>query len=512
MTTLAVELRDVFRIHLSHGSGAVALQGLTLAVREGERCVVLGPSGSGKSTLLRIAAGFEQPSAGIARTLGVDLGGLSERRAAAFRARHLGFLDQHYARSLSPALTCGENVALPLRLLGATAAEGRRRAVELLGRVGLDTRADDLPEQLSGGEQQRVAACAALAHRPAILFADEPAGELDAATAASVYELLAELAADARTTLVVVSHDPGAADLADRVVHIRDGRVSSEAAGGEARLVVGRGGWVRLPVDARRSAGIERHAALHVRETELGLTGDTRPGRPATAREPLPAPGLAQVAIELRDVHKAYGAGGRRQQVLAGFETRLARGRLVALEGRSGSGKTTLLHLVAGLERPDAGSIEVAGHDLNSLDREQLAAYRREHVGWVGQEPGLIPFATALENASLGLEIRDGGRRPEHVPQVHGWLERLGLEDCVERTADRLSAGERQRVAIARALARRPDVLLLDEPTARLDEENALLVAELLVDSARAANAVVVCATHDRAVAERADAVITPSG
>jgi putative ABC transport system ATP-binding protein len=167
-----------------------------------------------------------------------------------------------------------------------------------------------------------------------------------------------------------------------------------------------------------------------------------------------------------------------------------------------------VLHLLAGLERPDEGSIRVAGRELTLLDREELAAHRRDHIGWVGQEPGLLPFATALENATLALEIRDGGRRRDHQPEARAWLERLGLADCVDRIADRLSAGERQRVAIARTLARNPDVLLLDEPTARLDEESAALVADLLVTAARTSNAVVVCATHDRAVSERADRVI----
>jgi putative ABC transport system ATP-binding protein len=120
----------------------------------------------------------------------------------------------------------------------------------------------------------------------------------------------------------------------------------------------------------------------------------------------------------------------------------------------------------------------------------------------------LLPFATALENAVLGLEIRDGERRPEHADRARAWLERLGLADCINRLADRLSAGERQRVAIARALAGEPDVLLLDEPTARLDEDNAALVAGLLVTAARVSGAAVVCATHDPAVAERADTVI----
>jgi ABC-type lipoprotein export system ATPase subunit len=502
-TPLALELRDVFRIHETLEGGAVALQGLSLAVPQGERCVVLGPSGSGKSTLLRIAAGFDRPSAGIARTLDVDLGRLPARRAAAFRAERLGFLDQHYARSLSPELTAAENIELPLRLAGWEAARRRERALELLARVGLEDRANDLPSMLSGGEQQRVAVCGSLVHRPAILFADEPAGELDVKTADFVYALLGELATEEGATLVVVSHDERATDLADRVVHVRDGRISAEALRGEeTKLVVGRGGWVRLPAEARRETGIEERAGWAVREREVGLTGD---GDAAAVPESA-APELAdgEVAVELRGVDKRYGG----RQVLSGFEARLQRGALVALEGRSGSGKTTILHLLAGLERPDAGSVEVAGRELTSLDREELAAHRREHIGWVGQEPGLIPFATALENGVLALEIRDGGRREEHEPEVRAWLARLGLEDCTDRIADRLSAGERQRVAIARALARRPDVLLLDEPTARLDEASAALVADLLVTAARISNAAVVCATHDRAVAERADTVM----
>jgi ABC-type lipoprotein export system ATPase subunit len=508
---LALELRDVFRVHRveGRGAGAVALQGLTLAVREGERCVVLGPSGSGKSTLLRIAAGLDRPSAGIARTLGADLGALSSRRAAAFRSRHLGFLDQHYARSLSPALTCAENIELPLRLAGRPSRERRRRAIELLEHVGLEDRADDTTDRLSGGEQQRVAACAALAHRPAILFADEPAGELDAATADVVYALLVELAGRDGATLVIVSHDQRATELADRVVHVRDGRVSGEVRHGEGlRLVVGRGGWVRLPPEARGAAGIGSHASWLVREREVALSGDVVQDRPPPSGEASTQTGNEFVA-RLSAVHKAYGDGARRRRVLVDFEVGLPRGVLVAVEGRSGSGKTTLLHLLAGLERPDAGSVEVAGRELTMLDREELAAHRREHIGWVGQEPGLIPFATSLENATLALEIRDRGRRAQHAPEARAWLESFGLADCIDRRADLLSAGERQRVAIARALARRPEVLLLDEPTARLDEETGVLVGDLLVLAARRSGALVVCATHDRAIAARADTVVS---
>ena len=506
--TLALELRDVFRIHADSATGAVALQGLTLSVARGERCVVLGPSGSGKSSLLRIAAGFDRPSAGIARTLGVDVMRLGARRAAAFRSQRLGFLDQHYARALSPALSCADNVALPLALGGVSAHERRRRALALLDDMGLADRADDPPSALSGGEQQRVAACAALAHAPALLLADEPAGELDARTARTVYRLLGELVGTSGTTLVIVSHDEAATELADRVVHVRDGRISGELLrGGSQRLVVGRGGWVRLPESARSEAGIAGRASWRTGEDGLQLSGDGLEAA-ATAPPASEAPVGGEVVCELRGVAKGYGSGAGAHPVLSGFATAFTRGRLVAVEGRSGSGKTTLLHLIAGLERADAGSIVVAGVDLGELDREALAAHRRDHIGWVGQEPGLVPFATALENVLLAQEIHHGGRAPEHEPEARAWLERLGLADCVDRAADRLSAGERQRVAIARALARRPDVLLLDEPTARLDQESAALVAGLLVSAARLSRAAVICATHDVLLTERADDVI----
>ena len=307
--TLALELRDVFRIHADSATGAVALQGMTLSVARGERCVVLGPSGSGKSSLLRIAAGFDRPSAGIARTLGVDVMRLGARRAAAFRSRRLGFLDQHYARALSPALSCADNVALPLALGGVSAHERRRRALELLDVMGLAERADDPPASLSGGEQQRVAACAALAHAPALLLADEPAGELDARTARTVYRLLGELVASSGTTLVIVSHDEAATDLADRVVHVATGVSAARCcAAAPQRLVVGRGGWVRLPESARDEAGIGGLASWRAAEGELQLSGDgLEPA--ATAAPAGEAPVGSETVCELRGVGKHYGTG-----------------------------------------------------------------------------------------------------------------------------------------------------------------------------------------------------------
>ena len=236
--TPAIELSDAFRIYGSGPGATVALQGLDLAVAPGEIVVVLGPSGAGKSTLLRVLAGLERLSAGTARVLGTDL----------------GLLDQHYARSLSADLTCRHSVALQLQLLGAAPAESLATADALLERVGLAARAGERPETLSGGEQQRVAVCAAVAHRPGLLLADEPAGELDAANAEVVYRLLGELVRDGAATALIVSHDAAAASIADRLVYIRDGRIVEEARPG-ARSCGSRAHPFREITSARRAPG-----------------------------------------------------------------------------------------------------------------------------------------------------------------------------------------------------------------------------------------------------------------
>src|SRR5581483_6694527 len=176
--------------------------------------------------------------------------------------------DQHYTRALSPELSARELVAVQLGLRGATGAERLRRADELLERVGLAAKRDRRPAALSGGEQQRVALCAALAHRPRVFLADEPTGELDAATADQVYEVLGELVREHDCTTVIVSHDPESARIADRIIRIRDGRVSEEwARDGDAdAIVVGRGGWLRLPEELLLRAGIGAHATARFHE------------------------------------------------------------------------------------------------------------------------------------------------------------------------------------------------------------------------------------------------------
>ena len=193
MNAPVIELRDVFRIYQTAEGDAAALQGLSLAVADGEVLVVLGPSGSGKSTLLRMLAGLERPSAGVVRVFGEDIGKLSARGLGAYRTSTLGYADQHYARALVPELTARELVGLQLALRGVPRKERDARADELLEQVGLTAKRGSRPRELSGGEQQRVALCAALAHSPRLLLADEPTGELDHANAQLAYGAIAAL-------------------------------------------------------------------------------------------------------------------------------------------------------------------------------------------------------------------------------------------------------------------------------------------------------------------------------
>jgi ABC-type lipoprotein export system ATPase subunit len=505
-----VEIRDLFRVYGSAEGGVAALQGLTMTVQQGELCVVLGPSGSGKSTLLRIVAGFDRPSAGSVTVAGTDVAMLGRWQAAGFRSRSIGYADQHYWRALAGELTARELVGVQLGLAGESRSRREARADELLARVGLESRRDAHPRELSGGEQQRIAICAALAGRPHLLIADEPTGELDAATAREVLDLIAELTREEGGTALVVSHDPASADRADRVVHVRDGRVSDERVAGSAdgAIVVGRGGWLRLPEDLLRSAGIGRHASAHLRGADLVVSASGEDPAVEEPSVPITQTSIAQPSrseaarvtgtqtIEARRVTRRFGDVAP----IEGLDASFTAGTVTAVTGPSGSGKTTLLHLLAGLDLPDEGDVLVDGVSLSSLDRTGRAELRRRSVAFVGQTVGLVPFLGARENAEIALELR--GLPLNAAAEA---IAAVGLEEHAERPVSELSAGQRERAALARALAAKPLAIIADEPTSRLDAANSLALGTLLADVARSFGTTVICATHDPLLIEQAD-------
>lgn len=220
--TAVLAARDLDKRYQLHDQEVVALRGVTLSIESGEYVAIVGPSGSGKSTLLTLLGGLDTPTSGDVEILGTSLGALDDRRLTRLRLERIGFVFQRF--HLLPVLTARENIELPLAEHGVAAAARRARAEELLAYVGLTARANHRATQLSGGEMQRVAIARALANRPAIILADEPTGELDAATGQEILGLFRRLHADG-ATLVVVTHDDQLAAQAGRVIRMLDGQI-----------------------------------------------------------------------------------------------------------------------------------------------------------------------------------------------------------------------------------------------------------------------------------------------
>ena len=253
-----IQCRDMFKIYKRAELEVVALRGLDLDVAAGELIAIIGASGSGKSTLMNILAGLDRPSAGQIQVGSRDLLNITDRDLVMFRRLEVGFVWQATGRNLVPYLTVLDNVELPMAMAGVPASQRRGRSKELLSSLGLEDKAGRLPHQLSGGEQQRVSIGVGLANRPPLLLADEPTGELDTENAQQVFGLLRDLNQTYQVTVVVVTHYAGAAEFVDRVVHIRDGRISTEtyssptfqrpgATTQEEFLVVDRAGRLQLP-------------------------------------------------------------------------------------------------------------------------------------------------------------------------------------------------------------------------------------------------------------------------
>jgi putative ABC transport system ATP-binding protein len=234
MTPL-IELDDLRKVYRTGAGDVLALRDVTLRIDAGEFVSIVGPSGSGKSTLMNVLGFLDRPTGGAYRFEGRDVSRLGRKALAHLRNRKLGFVFQGF--NLLQRQSAVENVALPLVYGGVGPRERRERALELLRTVGLEGRAGHTPNQLSGGQQQRVAIARALVNRPQVLLADEPTGNLDSATGAEILKELRRLNREQGQTIILVTHDPSIAAVAERLVTVRDGQIASDVRAGELRPV-----------------------------------------------------------------------------------------------------------------------------------------------------------------------------------------------------------------------------------------------------------------------------------
>ncbi len=503
---LVVEVTDVFVAYRGGAEPVMALRGADLTLAAGERLLVAGPNGSGKSTLLRVVTGDQPVLAGRVEVGGTAVHAMDDADRRRWRSRALGFVDQHARRNLLPELDVRDNVALQLRLTGTRPAAARARAEETLDRLGLGALARADVRRLSGGEAQRVALCAAVAHGPALVLADEPTGELDEQAAHEVYGLLEAVAADG-TGVILVSHDPRSDAFVDRAVRLRDGRLAEEWTPGRPAItqVADSRGWVRVPSELLPAE--ERPPGWTVAADDGGLRL-----RPVTVAVTTPQTGTRPTAVPVRTAPgrdalvtlTGVEAGWRDRSLFADLDLALRPGSWTALRGPSGSGKSTLLTLVAGLTDPRSGRVEVGGTAWAGLDREARALHRRRWLAYGLQRANLVETMTVAENIALAAAFRG---RPLAEAEVAALADRLGLTAQLGTPAGVLSGGERQRASLARVLVSGAPVLVLDEPTSQQDDVSAARVVAAL-DAATHAGAAVLAASHDPGVLGRADATL----
>ncbi len=429
---MSIALQGIVKVYGSGPSAVAALNGLDLEVADSEICILRGPNGSGKSTLIGILAGELTATAGTLHVSGSN--GLRPR---------IGVVRQF--DNLQPQLSVAEHFQLFGERSGLVSVPAT-----LHGR---------LVRTLTKGERQLVAIALAMSRQPDVLLADEPTGALPHDEALVLYDALAQQVRDGRVTVLLVTHDARAERIADRVVNLRDGRISQEWLPGlDPQQVIDARGWMHLPDQLRSGLG---QRVLAVR-TDGGVTLQGQGEQaPAIALPAAPRPVSAEIVLQIEQL----SCGPANNPVISGLTHAFARGSITAVTGASGSGKTTLLRALSGVLPVQSGQVRWA------------------------------PDATRAPYFSIDLPFALHCTLDELIP-TSALVEQLELDDFRARPLHTLSGGQRQRALVALALAHDEPLVLLDEPTTALDAHSSLLVLDAITESQKT----FIIATHDHQV------------
>ena len=489
-----LSLRGVSVEFFTSGRHTVAADAVSFDVHEGEVVAVVGESGSGKTVTAMSLLGLLPPAAvvtGSAKLRGRDLYTLPPHELRAVRGGQIGTIFQEPMNSLNPVFRIGALLAEAIRAhTKLSKKDTRARAAELLTTVEIREPQRILrsyPHELSGGQLQRVGIAMALAHRPALLIADEPTTALDVTVQAGILELLRRLSRDTGTAVLLITHDMGVvADLADRVVVMRDGSVVEQ---NDVTTLF-----------AEPGAAYTRElleSVLSPDPAAPGVTaGETQSGRPL---------------VEVGDLAVVYRGGYRQTSVRAvdGVSLSIRKGEVLGLVGESGSGKTTITGALTGLVPITGGSVVVDGVDMTAVRGKALKAVR-SRIGVVFQDPAgsLNPRATV--GASITEPLLLHGSKTGHRDRIGELMESVRLDRALaDRYPHELSGGQRQRVSLARALALNPVLLIADEPTSALDVSVQATILALFARLRTEFSFACLFVSHDLAVIQQvADRVV----
>ncbi|MGO1561982.1 MAG: dipeptide ABC transporter ATP-binding protein [Actinomycetaceae bacterium] len=498
----AVQIHDLTVRYGADPAAPPALDAVSLAIPPGVVTAVVGESGSGKSTLahslMRLLPGSAR-SAGRIEVAGDDLLACSERSMRAVRGARIGFVPQDPVASLNPTMTIGAQLRETFTLAGRRVDEAAEALIlEDLHELGFDDPATLLaryPHELSGGMRQRVLVAIAFSQRPGLVVADEPTSALDALVGREVLRSMEAVRQRHGTTVVLITHDLAVARRYAEHVHVlHQGRVVESGPVAQVFAAPGQ--------DYTRSL---LASSVRIRDGEVVSVAEAFTARPRRDR-PVVAPGAAP-AVRLDGVSKYFGSTAAVDDV----SLVLPVGQTLAVVGESGSGKTTTGRMILGLERPDAGTVQVLGRDVTRTSRRELRDLRRQ-MQVVYQSPfeSLNPRLTLERLITEPLEAHRVGDRRSRRQSARELLDLVRLPvSYAGRRPTELSGGQRQRVAIARALALRPRLLVLDEPVSALDATVQAAVIALLAELQQDLDLTYFLVTHDLGVVtELADQVM----